>query len=665
MTFHHTRSITMLMLIFVCGICSGVCQASYPCPYSGPTDDLTLHYHAAEYTLDVMAVFPEGDTPGYLSGVASLRCISMITGLDTIHLDFYQDDNAEIFEVSVDGIVSEYQFAASEIQIPITPALAEGDSVQIDVEYRVTGNDHFKFLPNPPRTPEFGFNAMVENSRWFPCLHDPRDKALYSFRVTVSSDRVVAANGTLESVTDNGDGTTTYFWSEHTLMASYLATINIASYTSFGHEHRGVPIVFYVLPETLEDAQVDFENVDHILDFYIDSFGPYPFEKLGLAQVRLAGAMENQDMISYGLITGDKEYEDTFAHEISHMYWGDSVTLTTCKDVWLNEGFASYCEPLWEEFFYSPEDYQRVLMTFKDEYFQEDAVHRYPIYNPDDVWSATTYQKGAWVLHMLRQILGDDRFWVVMQEYYDTYKFAHATTPAFQMICERHYSQPLDWFFQEWIYEQGYPEFEVSSTYQPGESPKLIVWVIQTQENAPETFRMPSNIRWTYADLTSESAEILIDSRIERFEFSVSQEPASVELDPDWRILKKMTVTEPRNTSVTLWMPSVALTPGDLCECMVTVNNYENANLKEYPLFVILDIYNQYFFAPSFSSYDNYLQRYPEFPLGSTMIPVLPSFEWPGGVGSGGPVYWYAGLTNPGMTELFGDMDTLSFVWSE
>ena len=374
---------------------------------------------------------------------------------------------------------------------------------------------------------------MVEASRWFPCLHDPSDKAAYEFRIRTLTSLVTACNGTLMSDVDNGDGTHTVTWVEHRPMSTYLATVNISEYVTFGHSWGTIPVIYYVRADSLADAQVDFQNDDAILDFFDETFGPYPFEKMGLAQVKLAGAMENQDMISYGLITGDLANEDTFAHEISHMYWGNSVTLTGCEDVWLNEGFASYCEALWEEHFYSDAAYDAVMADFRARYFAEDAVNRFSIYDPEDVWSNTTYRKGAWVLHMLRRVIGDTDFWDILPGYYQRYRYTHATTPEFQAVCEEESGMDLDWFFQQWIYQAGYPEYQVYYRYQNGETK---VYVEQIQQDAP-VFQMPAIIRLDLGSGGTAEHNVLLDSAVEYFSFGTAVEPVSMVMDPDESIL--------------------------------------------------------------------------------------------------------------------------------
>ena len=636
----------------------------YPCPYSGPADDQELDYSAVHYKLETTIHFPEGENDGFIDGKVMIQGKSLKDNLNLINIDFLQDEFTTLKSVLWESLEGNFLFEDNEIQVIPPDALSENETFEITVEFRVTGEQHFRYRPRGE--PRYAFNSMVENSRWFPCLHDPRDKATYEIVVTVDQDKIAASNGVLSSVTDNQDGTVTFYWRENKPMASYLVTINVADYATFTHDYHGMNIDYYVVPEHLTAAQSDFENDINILDFYSAAFGEYPFEKLGLAEVTLGGAMENQDMISYGkvLITGDKSYEDTFAHEISHMWWGDSVTLTNCKDVWLNEGFASYCEALWEEHFYGADAYDNVLAEFKDRYFQEDSQNRFAIYDPDILWSSTTYKKAAWVLHMLRWVVGDDAFWVILSDYYEKYKYKNATTADFQAICELHYGNDLSWFFHEWIMEPGFPEYQVAYKVDEGKN-KLLLQIYQRQQNAPECYEMPIEVSWSYASGDTESTVIWNDKKDQFVEIDLQEMPLSVEFDPQGKILSTIEWIDWKETQVEIWMPQSIYSPGDSFECKVYIDYYDGEVLQDYPLFVILEILNVYYFAPSFSDFDSYIDEYSSFPFGRTEIQVIESFQWPQNVGTFNDAIWYAALTDPQVTSILGNYHSFSFGWKE
>src|SRR5438876_2143765 len=177
-----------------------------------------------------------------------------------------------------------------------------------------------------------------------------------------------------------------------------------------------------------------------------------------------SGAMEHQTITSMGylLLTGDATYEGVVAHELSHQWFGDAVTLTDWRNIWLNEGFATYSEALWTEYKKGQQAYLDYMKKNDFGYFTstvyapEGFISNYAVY-------ATVYQKGSWVLHMLRGMMGDEIFFKALREYFDRYKYKNATTQDFQKVFEEIYGQPLDWFFDEWVYKGiGRPKYEYS-----------------------------------------------------------------------------------------------------------------------------------------------------------------------------------------------------------
>jgi len=343
----------------------------------------------------------------------------------------------------------------------------------------------------------------------------------------------------LQETRRNADRTSTYIWRERDPISTYLVTVNVSGYVLLTDDYQGIPCTYYVFPEDQPKAEIDFQNVPDILGFYESVFAPYPFEKMGLAETMLGGAMENQDMIAYGriLLTGDLTYEPILAHEISHMYWGDSVTLTKCQDTWLNEGFASYCEPLWAEFWHGTDEYDATMAEFKMAYLTGGAADE-PVGDPDEVWSATVYCKGAWVLHMLRYVIGEEAFWQVMPQYYAAFAYGHATTQDFQAVAETVHGAELEWFFDEWVYEPWHPEIGFGWTVidSTPDTVTVEVGVDQVQTSGP-MFRMPLelDIELSMGVLTH---TFLMERASQRILFQLPEAPVSIRCDPREKVLK-------------------------------------------------------------------------------------------------------------------------------
>jgi len=256
--------------------------------------------------------------------------------------------------------------------------------------------------------------------------------------------------------------------------------------------------------------------------------------------------MEHQTNCSYGtwLISGSHWADMIVAHELAHQWWGDLITCDTWLDIWLNEGFASYGEAVWAEHtggFYGYRSYMIEL----DEYFYNGNFAG-PIYDPDDTFNNTVYNKGAWALHMLRGVLGDETFFQVLWDYgHDPdFVYATATTDEFQTLAETTSGVDLDWFFQEWVYGENRPEYEYWwAADSSGSGYEVTVHIDQVQTNAP-VFRMPVDLQFDVP--SGETTFTVIDSlESQEFVFTLPEEPDQVYLDRYNWILKHSSEVTP------------------------------------------------------------------------------------------------------------------------
>ncbi|MEO0250049.1 MAG: M1 family aminopeptidase, partial [candidate division WOR-3 bacterium] len=273
-------------------------------------------------------------------------------------------------------------------------------------------------------------------------------------------------------------------------------------------------------------------------------------EKFGYAESNLWGggfALEHQTMVAMGTywVTGNGLNVLTYAHELSHQWWGDWITCQDWPHVWLNEGFASYCEALYAEHIGGVSKRDSVMNKFKSLYFSEDSHDRFPIYDPpmDFIWGYTVYKKGAWVLHMLRWVMGDTDFFATLKNYGQAHGGGTAVIPDFQAAAEAVHGSSLDWFFQEWIYEAGYPEFNYNwFVRDAGGSYELNLYLSQVQDNAP-VFIMPIEMMIAGPSDTLRDT-VWVNERGERFTWKLSFMPNTLVIDPGEWVLKKVRYTE-------------------------------------------------------------------------------------------------------------------------
>ncbi|MBN2053408.1 M1 family metallopeptidase [bacterium] len=525
---------TSLFLILVCHSAG----AYFECPYRGPAEEEQLVIDIEHYRLD-LHVDMNNLT---LAGEVEMSCVSKQNDLVMVPIDLVE---LQVDEVLVNGNAAVYQYDMQEIAVTLDHSYDAGEPFTLTVGYHGGPEEGLEWKRGT------AYNAMVEASRWFPCYHEPLVKSTAEIRVTVPTGYKAACNGLLEE-TIEGENEITYIWREYHPMASYLFTVNIDQYVTFSNDYHGMELVYFVFPDDLAAAQADFQNDTAIMAMYEDWFGLYPFDKYGCAEVRILGAMENQDMVSYGkaLIKGDRRYETTFAHEMSHMWWGDSVTLADCADVWLNEGFASYCEVLWLEYFYGAEDAAAHLAHFAELYFGEDALPdgRFPIYDPppEQVWSYTVYKKGAWVLHMLRDVVGETVFRDILSTYYQRHVYGNAVIADFQAVCEEIHGADLDWFFSEWIYAAGFPVYAWDWRSSPGrDGNAVLIAVDQVQDASAPIFRMPLSFELKNGE-QEQRVTATVDARFHTIRVETDWEPEEVVFDPDgWILYQEGEMTRP------------------------------------------------------------------------------------------------------------------------
>jgi len=288
--------------------------------------------------------------------------------------------------------------------------------------------------------------------------------------------------------------------------------------------------------------------------------------------------MEHQSMttITRSWLTGDKTYEEGIAHELSHQWFGDLVTPSAWNDVWLNEGFATYCEALWDEHTRGVDARDARMTNAANTFFVEYLLSRYPINAPpmEFLFTPTVYDKGAWILHMLRKQVGDTAFFDILRKYLEDHAYGNVTSADLETEAEAVSGQDLTWFFQQWVYEQGYPVFEYSFDSQRAGAPARPgaegtgPWTVnlhlrQTQEsiNAP-LFRVPMDVAVV---TTAGERRFAITSvaASEEYTFDVDAQPLDVKLDPDSWVLKRVVPhsalpdsTEPATVQVESFYPN-------------------------------------------------------------------------------------------------------------
>jgi hypothetical protein len=345
-----------------------------------------------------------------------------------------------------------------------------------------------------------GFESVPHNYGrvWFPCIDDFVDRATYDCYITTKSDKMAVCGGTLISGTDHGDGTKTWHWNLQHSIPTYLASVAVGPYVPVNGTFSGmlgnIPTALYVRASDTNATKASFIHLNDMLSVFENRFGPYRWERVGYVGVPFnSGAMEHVTNIAYPLacLTGTLGYEDLSTHELSHMWFGDLVTCATAEDMWINEGWASYCEAIFKEGYYGRASYNLHVRNNHKSVVQfshvEDNGYR-ALYGipPEYTYSTTVYDKGADVAHTLRGYLGDSLFFPAMQNYFTDYAFNHISSIEMRDYLSVQTGVDLTSFFDAWVFAPGFPHFSIDSFNVSGNGPcNVTVNVRQRLNHAP------------------------------------------------------------------------------------------------------------------------------------------------------------------------------------
>ncbi|MEU9098788.1 M1 family metallopeptidase [Streptomyces sp. NPDC048361] len=367
--------------------------------------------------------------------------------------------------IRVNGKPADFNRTGDEIVITPRHRLRKGEEFEVTVVYGgvpqplngpiVFGSDYGWM-----KTKDGVFVACEPNaaSTWFPSSDHPSDKATYDIRIDAPKGLTGVSNGRLVDAHDRG-GRSYYHWRESKPMATYLATASIGKFdVKTGRTPAGTPIYVAIDPVLANQNKVDVYAVTaEATDYWSKLFGPYPFEVTGAVvdDMPQAGfSLETQSKPSYSAVRS----ESTIVHELAHQWFGDSVSVDQWKDIWLNEGFATYAQWLWSE--------HRGTRTAHDAFLADynaipasDDFWKIEVADPqrDTMFSDAVYDRGAMMLQALRERIGDQAFFKLLPAWTKAHRYHNADTADFVKLAEKVSGQSLDDLFQKWVYDTGKP----------------------------------------------------------------------------------------------------------------------------------------------------------------------------------------------------------------
>jgi len=473
--------------------------------------------------------------------------------LSLVDLDF---GDLAIDNVSIDSRTIPFTRQNERIVINLAGPVNAGTKFSVVINYHGKPKDGLVLGPDKDgKAAAVGDNWPNRVHHWIPSLDHPSAKASVTFNITASANNVVVANGSLDHVETSAGGNRTWTYTEEAAIPPYCMIIGVGHFSRLEPTRPSLtPLSFYVPASDAPAAQIGFAPADPILQYFTQTVGAYPYEKLALivGNTRFGG-MENSGAIVFtaGLFTvkdsakpalPDDIYStlNVVAHEIAHQWFGDSVTESTWSDLWLSEGFATYFAGLFIQKSQGEMAFQAYLKRAAEAVFAYEKKSNTPIFDreTEDLFkllNPNNYQKGAWVLHMLRSQLGDESFFKGIKAYYESHKNGNATSEDLRNALEKASGQDLRNFFKRWIYESGHPAYKLSAQWN-SQDQTLKINLEQIQSGNPFLDPVPITIQ---SELGKMDLVLKPQGKLTTKTVALKAKPATIILDGNNTLLKE------------------------------------------------------------------------------------------------------------------------------
>ena len=502
------------------------------------------------------------DLPAHkLLGTATLRVAPLAGDVRELALDSVDLD---IEAVTVTGRSATFHTGEDHLYVTLDRQYPAGTPIDVVIKYHtVPRRGMFFVFPDayhPDRPKQIwanGDTAGGNNRYWFPGYDFPNDKTTTEMLITVPSGWQAISNGKLVGSTDDKRAAvTTFHWLQDKPMSTYLISL-VAGEFDKREDKWTVPVEYYVPRGRAADVPRTFGRTRDMLDFFSSNIAPYPWAKYAQVAVdTFGGGMENTSNTTMGAsaILEERDFEDRrrntdslIAHEMAHQWFGDLVTCADWRHTWLNEGFATYFEALWEEHAYGRDVFDwNELRASRGITAVPNLAAVVPAngQNENAAYSMI-YDKGAWTLQMIRGQLGDARFWKAIQHYAKKFAYQTATTSDFVEAISESTGQDLEWLFDQYVYKPGNPAFEVSWDYDT-DARLLHLAIKQNQKmnDKPAPFRIPIEVE-ALGDNGPETFRFWVSQESEDLRFALAARPYTVLFDPRDIMLKSINFKKP------------------------------------------------------------------------------------------------------------------------
>ena len=505
--------------------------------------EVDIHHIKIDVSVNIEAGMVKGNVTHTFSPFSS--------SLDAFSLDA---EDMTILRARLAGKDIGFNQANDKAYLTLNKSMSWEDTAKVRLDYTANPRKGTYFIKPDETYPEKPLQAWtqgedMDNHHWVPLYDYPNDKATFEVSLTVEKKFTALSNGELISVKNNKDGTHTWHWHEHFPMVSYLISYVIGEFEKVEDSYNGIPVNYWVYEENKHEALRSFGLTTDMMKYFGNRTGiEYPYEKYDQVIIDdfMFGGMENitlthnTDRTMFDEFAApDVSSDGLVAHELAHQWFGDMLTTRNWAHAWLNEGFATFFSRKYRENKFGFDEGEYIRFGEINGYFGSNKKWRrstvqHKFYESMDVFDGHIYAKGSLILNMLQDYIGDDAFWRFIQYYTKENQYKNVETPDLKKAIEETTGQNMDWFFKQWIYEPGFPEYNVTWKYnQRNKSVKLTVKQTQKSTNI---FKMPIQIQ-----IDDKLKTVWIEDKEMVYEVPSEKRPKMVIFNAGMRIPCKLT----------------------------------------------------------------------------------------------------------------------------